>query len=141
MPVTVKMTSDGYTSQVSTGSHELLADEPASVGGDDKGPSPYEFLLASLGACTTMTLRMYADRKDWPLPTVTVELNHYRVHAKDCEDCESEEGMVSRIDRRLTIEGEYTDEQRKRLVEIAEKCPVHKTLVGEVKIDTTLVDA
>jgi len=141
MPVTVRITPDGYTSQVTTGSHELLADEPASVGGDDKGPSPYEFLLASLGACTTMTLRMYADRKGWPLPTVTVELNHHRVHAKDCEDCESADGMVSRIDRRLTIEGDYTDEQRRRLFEIAEKCPVHKTLTGEVKVDTTLEEA
>lgn len=138
MPVTVRITPDGYTSQVSAGEHELLADEPASVGGADKGPSPYELLLASLGACTTMTLRMYADRKGWPLPTVTVELNHYRVHAKDCEDCESDEGMISRIDRRLTIEGDFTDEQRRRLVEIAEKCPVHKTLTGEVKIDTEL---
>jgi putative redox protein len=141
MPVTVRITPDGYTSQVSTAGHEFLADEPASVGGADKGPSPYELLLASLGACTTMTLRMYADRKGWPPPTVTVELSHYRVHAKDCEDCESDDGMISRIDRRLTIEGDYSDEQRERLLEIARKCPVHKTLTGEVKIDTVLTAA
>jgi putative redox protein len=138
MGVSVRIGPDGYTSDVTASGHRFLADEPASVGGDDKGPSPYDLLLASLGACTAMTLRMYADRKGWALHDATVELSHTRVHARDCEDCESDQGMITRIERRLTIEGDLTDEQRGRLLEIAERCPVHKTLHGEVRIDTTL---
>lgn len=138
MGVLVRIGQDGYTSDVTASGHRFLADEPASVGGDDKGPSPYDLLLASLGACTAMTLRMYADRKGWALHGATVELSHSRVHARDCEECESAEGMITRIERRLSIEGDLTDEQRGRLLEIAERCPVHKTLQGEVRISTTI---
>ncbi|MFG0274971.1 MAG: OsmC family protein [Phycisphaerales bacterium] len=140
MGVSVRIGPDGYTSEVDASGHRFLADEPASVGGDDKGPSPYDLLLASLGACTVMTLRMYADRKGWALRAASVELSHSRVHARDCEECESVAGMITRIDRRLSLEGDLTGEQRDRLLEIAERCPVHRTLEGEVRISTALTD-
>ena len=140
MGVRVRIGPDGYTSDVTASGHRFLADEPSSVGGDDKGPSPYDLLLASLGACTAMTLRMYADRKGWALHGATVDLSHSRVHARDCEECESAEGMITRIERRLSIEGDLTDEQRGRLLEIADKCPVHRTLHSPVVVRTRLKD-
>ena len=113
--------------------HELLADEPEGLG-DGKGPDPYELLLAALAACTTMTLKLYAKRKGWDLQRVEVELSQDRVHAEDCKECEESDEEIERIIVRLKIEGDLTDEQRKRLWEIAEKCPVHKTLVGSPTI-------
>jgi putative redox protein len=113
--------------------HELLADEPEGVG-DGKGPNPYELLLAALAACTTMTLKLYARRKGWDLQRVDVQLSHDRVHAEDCKECDRRDGMIERIIVRLKVEGDLTDEQRTRLSEIAEKCPVHKTLTSATTI-------
>lgn len=132
--------SGPYANAVQAGPHALRADEPEALGGADTGPSPYQLLLASLGACTSMTLRMYADRKGWPLERVTVDLRHSKIHAKDCAECETREGLVDRIERVLTIEGPLDDEQRLRLLEIADRCPVHRTLHGEITIPTRLAE-
>ena len=113
----------------------LLIDEPASVGGDGAGPDPYTLLLAALGGCISMTVTMYARRKNWPLDRVTVRLRQQRIHAQDCAECErSTEGFVHRIERSVTVEGNLTGEQQARLKEIAHKCPVHKTLTSEIVV-------
>ena len=139
--VVVQETGTSHLQQlISAGKHRMIADEPESVGGHDTGPAPYDFLLASLGACTSMTMRLYAERKSIPLDRITVALKHGRVYAKDCEDCETKEGMISKIDREITIEGNLDAEQRKKLMEIADKCPVHRTLTSEIKIVTTAKD-
>jgi putative redox protein len=115
------------------------ADEPLDKGGTNLGPNPYELLLAALGACTSMTLKHYTDRKEWPLDAVRVTLRHGRVHAKDCEDCEKETGMIDVIDKKLELEGDLSDEQRDRLLEMSARCPVHRTLLNEIKIRSELV--
>ena len=138
-PGTVVVTASGdgtYTQQVATATHTLLVDEPVAVGGADAGPNPYELLLASLGSCTAITLRMYADRKGIPLTRATVRLRHDRIHARDCERCETEHGMLSRITREIQLDGDLDDEQRARLMVIADKCPVHRTLSSEIVIET-----
>ena len=127
-----------FAQLVQAGRHRLRADEPLAVGGDDSGPGPYDLLLAALGACTSMTVRMYAEQKKWPLRRVGVELQHDKVHATDCAECETREGRIDKIERVLTLEGELDDAQRQRLLEIANKCPVHRTLHSEVWIPTTL---
>jgi putative redox protein len=127
-----------FAQLVTLGRHRLRADEPESVGGDDSGPGPYDLLLAGLGACTSMTVRMYAEQKKWPLARVTVDLKHDKVHAADCADCETREGRIDRIERVLTLEGDLDEAQRARLLEIANKCPVHRTLHSEVWIPTRL---
>jgi putative redox protein len=135
--VVVQETRNGKFQQiVATGPHRLIADEPVTVGGDDSGPGPYDFLLTGLGACTSMTMRMYADRKSLPVDRITVTLQHNKIYAKDCEECETREGMLDQIDRVIRIEGNLDADQRKRLMEIADKCPVHKTLTSEVRIVT-----
>lgn len=135
--VTVRETGVGrFTQEIMAGGHRFRADEPEAQGGNDSGPGPYDLLLASLGACTSMTLRLYAARKGWPLERVTVSLNHDRIHAADCADCQTKEGRVDRITRRLTLEGPLSAEQQDRLMEIADKCPVHKTLRSEIDIVT-----
>jgi putative redox protein len=125
-----------FQQEVLSGPHRFLADEPAKVGGLDSGPGPYDLVLAGLGACTSMTLRLYADAKQLPLTRVSVRLAHNKIHAKDCENCETVEGMIDHIERAITLEGDLTPEQRKRLMEIADKCPVHRTLESEVEIKT-----
>ncbi|MEW5707604.1 bifunctional alpha/beta hydrolase/OsmC family protein [Pelomicrobium sp. G1] len=130
--------SGKYAQTICAGRHRLRADEPQSYGGTDTGPSPYQLLLASLGACTSMTLRMYADQKGWPLERVAVELKHEKIHAADCETCETKEGRVDRIERVIELEGALDEAQRGRLLEIANKCPVHRTLHSEVTIPTRL---
>ena len=125
-----------FAQVVSAGRHQFVMDEPLSVGGDDQGPTPYDMLSAALGACTAMTVRMYARRKQWPLTSVRVALVHDKVHATDCEDCESREGKVDQIARVVELQGDLDDTQRARLIEIADRCPVHQTLHSEVSIVT-----
>jgi putative redox protein len=135
--VVVRETRAGKFQQtVTMGPHQMLADEPAAAGGQDSGPGPYDFVLAGLGACTSMTMRMYADRKALPLDRITVTLNHRKIHAEDCAECETKAGMLDQIDRVIAIEGALDADQRQRLMEIADKCPVHRTLTSEVRIVT-----
>ena len=135
--VMVRETGEGkFQQEILSGPHRLLADEPEKVGGNNSGLGPYDLLLAGLGACTSMTMRLYADRKKLPLERVTVRLTHSKEYAADCEDCETREGMLDRIDRKITIEGALDADQRKRLMEIADKCPVHRTLESEIDIRT-----
>lgn len=138
--VEVSTHSGKFTQQVHTAKHSFLADEPLKYGGDDRGPNPYEILLSALGACTTMTLQMYAARKEWDLQEAKVHLTHSRVHAQDCEDCETTEGKLELIERVLTLKGELDQEQRARLLEIADRCPVHRTLLGAKEIHTRLAE-
>ncbi len=138
--VWVRETLDAkFANEIQAGPHALHAGEPASMGGDDSGPTPYDLLLSGLGACTSMTLRMYAERKQWPLERVTVTLTHDKIHASDCGDCETKDGKLDRIARIVRIEGDALDDaQRAKLLEIADKCPVHRTLHGEVLVETRL---
>jgi putative redox protein len=129
-----------FQQTISVGPHRLVADEPVAAGGEDTGPGPYDFLLAGLGACTSMTMRLYADRKSLPLDRVTVTLTHSKIHATDCEECETREGMLDQIDRVISMDGALDAEQRKRLMEIADKCPVHRTLTSEIRIVTRASD-
>jgi len=128
----------GFLNTVWAGAHQLVADEPENLGGTDRGPNSYEYLMAALGACTSMTLRMYADRKGWPLEGIRVRLAHGKIHAKDCGDCETKEGRIDRITRDIEVLGALDDAQRARLLEIADRCPVHRTLHAEVKVLSTL---
>jgi putative redox protein len=136
----VLVSSIGFLKQeIVAGNHRFIADEPVAAGGSDAGPDPYSLLLAALGACTSMTLQIYAKRKDWPLEKVEVMLTFSRIHAEDCEDCSTKQGMVSKIERRIAIQGNLSDEQRTRLLEIAQHCPVHRTLTSEIVIQDQLV--
>jgi len=136
--VVVQGGRSGFTQDITARQHRLTADEPTSSGGEDMGATPYELLLAALGACTSITLKMYARQKNWPLEEVVVRLGHSRIHAADCAECETKEGMLDRIDRELELKGPLTPEQKARLLEIAEKCPVHRMLTSEVNIRSWL---
>lgn len=138
--IRVSIGKDHYHTDITAGGHTLVADEPESVGGTDDGPDPYALLLSALGACKAITVRMYADRKGWPLDRLELDLSHQRQHAKDCEDCDQEDGIISVIECTLTAQGDLTDEQRARLAEIADKCPVHKTITGANHIRTKLAE-
>ncbi len=138
--VLVTEAGDGKFAQtINVGRHWLRADEPPSVGGDDSGPSPYQLLSASLGACTSMTMRLYAMRKKWSIDRISVRVHHEKIHAQDCAKCENTEGKVDRMEREIHVEGELTEEQKQRLLEIADKCPVHRTLHSEVVVTSRLV--
>ena len=140
--VVVREIGTGFAQEIRAGRHTLRADEPVASGGTDTGPDPYALLLAALGACTSMTLRMYANRKGWPLTGVTVRLSQSKVYAKDCEDCETKsDARIDRIERAIELSGDLSAEQRARLIEIAERCPVHRTFIGVKHIVTSLVEA
>lgn len=137
--VVVRETGNGaFQQEVLNGPHRMLADEPPTVGGTNTGPTPYGYLLAGLGACTSMTMRMYANRKKWPLEQASVTLKHDKIHAADCDECETRDGKVDLIEREIELTGPLDDEQRAKLIEIADKCPVHRTLHSEIKITTQL---
>lgn len=137
--VVVRGSAQGFGQEIAVGGHQLLADEPVVLGGTDTGPSPYDLLIAALGACTSMTISLYARRKAWPLESVTVNLRHAKIHAADCADCEMKTGMLDRIERDIELHGALSEEQRARLLEIANKCPVHKTLQSEIVIRSRVV--
>jgi len=137
----VTKTEDGYRTEMTAGHHTLVADEPEDVGGTDAGPSPYDLLLSALGSCTGMTLRMYADRKEWPLEETVVRLSHEKIHAKDCDHCDTNDGKVDRIEREIELIGDLSPDQRERLLEIANKCPVHRTLHSEIDVASSLRNA
>lgn len=134
--VVVSGNAAGFTQEIVSGKHRFISDEPVTVGGQDLGPGPYELLLAALGACTSMTIGMYARGKAWPLEKTVVRLRHSRIHASDCAECESSEPMLDRIEREIQLTGNLTATQRARLLEIADRCPVHRTLASKVDIRT-----
>jgi uncharacterized OsmC-like protein len=132
--IVVRGTAGSFKQEVVAGKHHLIADEPVNVGGGDAGPDPYDYLLAALGVCTSMTVGFYARRNKWPLEEITVSLWHSRIHAKDCEECQTKQGMLDRIDVEVELSGTLTPEQHAKLMEVAAKCPVHRTLTSEINI-------
>jgi uncharacterized OsmC-like protein len=134
--VVVQGRADGFAQEIVAGSHHLRGDEPLTEGGTGTGPSPYDLLLAALGSCTSITVAMYARRKGWPLERVTVHLRHHKIHAEDCAECETRVGILDQIERDIQFTGLLTSEQRAKLLEIADKCPVHRTLKSEIDIKT-----
>ena len=139
--VVVEGGADAFLQNVRVGRHEFVSDEPVTAGGGDAGPTPYDLLLAALGTCTSMTLGLYARRKRWPLQSVRVRLSHSRVHAADCANCETQDAMIELVDRRIELVGPLDAAQRARLLEIANRCPVHRTLSSRFEIRSTLVEA
>ncbi len=138
--VVVRTGREHYYTEVVASGHRMTVDEPESVGGTDRGGTPYDLLLGALGSCTSITLRMYADRKSWPLEEIVVRLGHEKIHASQCETCETAEGKVDRIEREIELVGDLTDDQRARLLEIADRCPVHRTLHSEILVETRLYE-
>ncbi len=136
--VIARIGKSGYATDIIAQGHHLVADEPISMGGTHLGPAPYGYLMAGLGACTAITLRMYSDRKEWPLDGVTVKLNHQKIYAADCETCETKEGKLDQIEREIELTGDLDNQQKQRLMQIADRCPVHRTLKSEVVIKTEL---
>jgi putative redox protein len=136
--VVVRTGRIGYRTEIIANGHSLIADEPIALGGSDTGPSPYDYLVAALGACTSITLRMYADRKQWPLDSIQVNMKHRKIHAKDCEECETREGKIDHIEREVDLSGDLSDDQRARLLEIADRCPVHRSLHSEIHVQSWL---
>jgi len=137
--VVVRGSAIGFAQEVMASPHRMAADEPLSVGGTDTGPTPYDFLLAALGACTSITLGMYSRRRGWPLEEVIVTLRHSKIHTSDCAECETREGTLDRIERDIHLVGSLTNEQRSNLLDFANKCPVHRTLTSEIVITTQVL--
>lgn len=138
--VLVLGSAKGFAQEILVEGHRVVSDEPLAMGGTDTGPAPYDLLLAALGACTSMTLGLYARKKEWPLEDVRVRLRHSKVHAEDCADCETKEGRLDQIERDIELDGPLDSAQRARLIEIADMCPVHRTLTSEITIRTRLVE-
>jgi len=136
--VVVRGSASGLAQHIEVGKHRLESDEPIGAGGTDTGPGPYELLLAALGSCTSMTLALYAKRKQWPLQEVTVRLKHSRIYAEDCADCETKAGRLDKVEREIVLAGPLSAEQRTRLLEIADKCPIHRSLTSEIQIESRL---
>ena len=139
--VVTTTSADAYRTVIEAGGFELVADEPSPASGEAAGPNPYDYLLAALGACTGMTLRMYAARKKWPLESVTVRLRHGRAHAADCENCEAPGSRVARVEREIEMAGALDESQRSRLLQIADMCPVHRSMEAGFRVETTEVRA
>jgi uncharacterized OsmC-like protein len=137
--VLVRGSGASFAQEIVAGRHHLVADEPVVAGGTDAGLSPYDLLLAALGACTSMTVGMYARRKNWPLEGILVRLRHSKIHAEDCAECETKKGMLDRIELELELNGSLTSEQRSKLFEVAGKCPVHRTLEASISIHSQLI--
>lgn len=129
---------DKFTTTLNAGSHQLAADEPESAGGKNKGPDPYDYLLMSLGSCTVMTIKMYARRKEWPLGNLYMELRHHKQHIEDCKNCDNPGSKIDTIEKEIVVEGDLTDEQLDKILEIADKCPVHRTLSSDISIDSSI---
>ena len=138
--VVVRGDARSFEQKIAVGRHNLVADEPVSAGGSDAGPDPYDYLLSALGVCTSMTVGLYARRHQFPLESITVSLSHSRIHAMDCEECATKEGMLDRIDVEIELTGSLTAEQHAKLMEIAAKCPVHRTLTSEINIRLRAAD-
>ncbi len=136
--VTAQIGRSGYVTDIMAAGHSLVADEPPSMGGTDLGPAPYDLLMAALGTCKAMTLRMYSDRKQWPLEAVCVQLNHKKIDAADCESCDTKEGRLDQFDCEIDVTGKLDDQQKKRLLQIADRCPVHRTLHSEIIVRSKL---
>ena len=132
--VVVRGNASGFLQEAAVGPFKFKVDEPVSYGGTDSAPTPYDYLLAGLGACTSMTVGLYARKKKWSLEEAIISLRHSRIHAKDCADCETKEGMLDQIEVDVDLKGDLTEEQRAKLIEIANKCPVHRTLKSEMAI-------
>jgi len=132
--VVVRGTAKDFLQEIVSGRHYLRVDEPVSAGGNDTAPGPYDYLLIALGSCTSMTVGLYARRKQFPLETITVSLSHSRIHAEDCEECETSDGMLDRIEAQIDLTGPLTPEQHAKLMDVAGKCPVHRTLKSEINI-------
>ena len=140
MATVTAQTRKNYQVDIVANGHEILADEPKDKGGDNLGPNPYDLLLASLAACKVITVHMYAERKGWPVEKVNTTMSHQKIDAADCDDCDTESGKVDEILCDISFEGDLDDAQRERLAQIADRCPVHRTLHSETKIRTKLVD-
>lgn len=136
--VHVHLGDKNYKTVLHAGNHEILADEPESAGGGGQGPDPYDLLLMSLGTCTAVTLRMYAERKKWPVSNIYLELRHFKDHAEDCKDCDDPKAKIDKIEKEIIVEGDLTEEQVERLLEISNKCPVYRTLTGTIEISSAI---
>lgn len=138
--VVIDIGRTNYRTEITAAGHSLLADEPRALGGGDTGPGPYELLLSAVGSCKAITLRMYADHKGWPLERVILSLRHDRRHAEDCEDCDDPKARLDHIDVEIQLVGDLDDAQRARLAEIADRCPVHRTITGDLRFTTELIE-